>query len=258
MCSSLLLGAQIFWCSIPTLKCGDTTYAALSSHWLTYVHARAQSHTHTHAGVCVSAALLQPWSEAPSISVTQHSEVTLGVTLSLLQVLLAKVHMLQFISEQQFVKAAHFCAFAVLQARELLYLYFVRRGALHLYKQHTQPAWVCILLHLRGKKCACSCSLYPQLLPLSTCDSVCLCLATRSVCADCLICCRRAMAVGLQRISFIRLIREERSDERWEEGRGGRQRDGAVSGKHTPGAIRSQHLNTHLFRDAVQLLTMNC
>lgn len=86
---------------------------------------------HTHTGVrehCSATAMIR----GPSISVTQHSGVTLGVTLSLLQVLLAKVHMLQFISEQQFVKAACLCVFAVLQARELLYLYLVRYGALHL------------------------------------------------------------------------------------------------------------------------------
>lgn len=42
-----------------------------------------------------------------------------------------------------------------------------------------------------------------------------------------------------------------------EEGRErGGQRDGTFSGKHTQGAIWSQHLNTHLFKDSVQLLTM--
>lgn len=78
-----------------------------------------------HAGVCKRCSVLA-MIRGPIHLCTQHSEVTLGATLSLLQVLLAKVHMLQFISEQQFVKAARFCLFAVLQARELLYLYFIR------------------------------------------------------------------------------------------------------------------------------------
>ena len=68
------------------------------------------------------------------------------------------------------------------------------------------------------------------------------------------------MAGGLQRISFIRLIREEeRSDGRWEGEKkksvGG---DGAFSGKHTPGTVRSQRLNTHVLEAAIQLFTAKC
>lgn len=78
--------------------------------------------------------------------------------------------------------------------------------------------------------------------------------------ADCLICCCRAMAGGLQWISFIRPIRvEERSDGRQEgekrDRRMGGGGDGAFAGKHTPGAVRSQHLNTHLLKAAIQLFT---
>lgn len=90
---------------------------------------------------------------------------------------------------------------------------------------------VCVLLRERG---VCVDALYicsPVLVPLSICDSVCLRLcpavcsgppspcSRRCVCvrADCLICGCRAMAGGLHRISFIRLIREEeRSDGQWE------------------------------------------
>lgn len=37
--------------------------------------------------------------------------------------------------------------------------------------------------------------------------------------------------------------------------RGSVRGDRAVAGKHTLGAVRSQHLNTHLLKAAIQLLT---
>lgn len=104
--------------------------------------------------------------------------------------------------------------------------------------------------------------------PLSTCNSARLCLPVSSgpcsrqcVCmrADCLICCCRAIAGGLQRISFIRLIRvEEWSDGRQEGEEKDRRGDGAFSGKHTPGAVQSQHLNTRVLKAAAQLFTAKC
>lgn len=66
---------------------------------------------HTHTQMCKHVfSCSHP--EAASIFVTQHAEVTLGATCSLLQVLLAKVHMHQFISAHQFVRATHFCLLA--------------------------------------------------------------------------------------------------------------------------------------------------
>lgn len=99
------------------------------------------------------------------------------------------------------------------------------------------------------------------------CARLCVCVRVPEgwrVRADRLICCCRAVAGGLQWISFIRPIRAEGGRQRRTDGRGGggghggrgRVRgDRAVAGKHTPGAVRSQHLNTHLLKAAIQLLT---
>lgn len=171
-----------------------------------------------------------------------NTEVISGAICSLLQVLLAKVHMHQFISEHQFVKASQFC------------LYFKSESCLPLvylpvYLRALYPCvcgtFVCTCI-LCMSECVfvCVCVLHLQLVHLSIINSLCLCLAISNgsqspsskwhvcvcvfvgvcVCADCLICCCRAVARGLQWISFIRLIREEeRSDGRWE---GAKNKDG--------------------------------
>lgn len=64
------------------------------------------------------------------------------------------------------------------------------------------------------------------------------------------------MARGLQRISFIRLIREEERSDGWWEGErkkndSGEGGNGAFSGKHTPGTVRSQRLNTRVLEAAI-------
>ena len=80
------------------------------------------------------------FSEAASISVTQHAEVTLGATCSLLRVLLAGVHVRQFISVCQFVRATHFC---------LLAEYFKSESLLLLVCSTRTCEWVSVSVRLR-------------------------------------------------------------------------------------------------------------
>ena len=94
-------------------------------------------------------------SEAASISVAEHAEVTLGATCSLLQVLLAKVHTHQFISAHQFVRATHLCLLAeYFKSESLLTLPACFTCVCKRVSVHASLACLtmCNLLNVRGKK----------------------------------------------------------------------------------------------------------
>lgn len=142
---SVFIGAQIVWYCSDRIKVrdmhSDIKLIPPSAFFLFYFLQTFKRHSAcTYTKQCaLSGALLQQ-SEAASISVTQHAEVTLGANCSLLQVLLAKVHTHRFISTHQFVRATHFC---------LLAQYFKSKRLFFKVSCGCQPA-PCVCKHVSG------------------------------------------------------------------------------------------------------------
>lgn len=177
---SMFIGTQIVWCWSDHIKdwdiCNDPERILHKHSNITSIHppgslANEQKDTcrcacvlsvHTHTAKHVALLLL---SEAASISVTQHAEVALGATCSLLQVLLAKVHTHQFISPHQFVRATHF---------SLLAEYFTSESLLSV---------VCIPVCFTYESIWMYSMCLPEYLYFIVCEFVCLCGCTLYICS---------------------------------------------------------------------------
>lgn len=103
-----------------------------------------------------------------------NSEVISGAICSLLQVLLAKVHMHQFISEHQFVKASQFCFYFRSESCLPLVCIPVYLCALYMC---VYGAFVCTCILCMSDCVFCVCVLHLQLVHSSISNSLCLCLA---------------------------------------------------------------------------------